>query len=265
MEQKNSVDEFFEKLPVEDKEDANIFDEIPKEGGTVAKPQEQTQKEEDNVDPEKVPESIKDRRHRRLEQRLQTERESNIALNARLQALSEMDKFAKDNEGEVNPEIAKMFDSSELGKENAIRLSHALKSVKEEAKLEALREIEEQQTKLQEEERQISDMLDNEFEAIEDTYNVDITSNSPKANKMRREFIEMIEQLSPKDEEGNIKEYADFDSVFRTYQKSRTEDKPDNTRQKEIASRSMQRGGQAQGTTTQISRGWDGWKKDYNL
>jgi hypothetical protein len=254
MNPQNSVDEFFSKLPDEDKKEADIFDEKPKETITPAKV--------DDVDPEKVPESIKDRRHRRLEQRLQAERESNIALTTRLQTLSEMDKFAKEHGDEVHPDIAKMFDSSDTGKENALRLSHALKSMKEEAKNEALKEVEERQTNLVKEQQEYENLIDNELESLEDAHNIDLTSDAPKARKTRREFLELVQQISPKDENGDIVSYADFGSTFDLYVKTQTEEKTDNSRKQEIASRSMQRSGQTQGIPQKRSSGFDGWKQD---
>lgn len=264
MENKNSsVDEFFEKLPVEDKQDANIFDEIPREDGSQASPNE-VKDDDKGDDPEAAPESVKDRRHRRLEQRLQAERESNIALNARLQTLSEMDKFAKDN-SDVDPDIAKIFDSSDAGKENALRFSAVLKRVKDEAKEQAISEIEERDAAAKAEQVKYESQIDNELEALEDSYNVDLTSDAPKARKARRELLEMVQELSPKGDDGTITGYADFDATFRQYQKSSQDTRQDNSRQKEIAARSMQRSGQSNGATTQITRGFDGWKTDYNL
>lgn len=254
MEKQSTVDEFFSKLPAEDKEDANIFDE--------KHPEAEKPKEED-PDPEQVPESLKDRQHRRLQMRLQAEREANIALTERLKVVSEMDKFAKDTEGLVDPLIAKMFDNSDVGKENALRLSQALKGMKDTAKQEAIAEIKAEQQAVIAEQKKYEDQIDNELESLEDQFNIDLTSDSPKARKARREFLELVQKVSPKDENGDITGYADFGTTFELYQESQKQEKPDNSRQKEIASRSMQRSGQTQGATRKITPGFDGWKKDY--
>ena len=250
--QESQVDEFFKKLPDEDKTQADIFDdkkEVVKEKVADA-----------DIDPEQAPDSIKDRRHRRLEARLQAEREANIELSTRLKTISEMDKFAKDVEG-VDPNIAKMFDSSDVGKENAIRLSEAMRSMKEQAKEEAIKEIEENQTKLVQEQKQYETLIDDSLEALEDTHNIDLTSDAPKARKVRREFLEMVQELSPKDDNGDIISYADFDSTFDVYLKTKTENK-DNGRREEIASRSMARSGNTQNVQVKRSSGFDGWKVD---
>lgn len=252
----NQVDEFFEKLPGEDKEQADIFDEKSKE-----ETKEVPLKEEGDVDPEQVPESIKDRRHRRLEQKLQQEREANIALNERVKTLSEMDKFTKEIGDEVIPDIAKMFDSSDLGKENALRLSKVIREERERAKEDAIRTIEEKQQQAVEEQKKYESFIDNELESLENQYNVDLTSDAPKARKARREFLEMVQELSPKDENGDITGYADFESTFNVFQKTQTEDKTNNRRE-EIANRSMKRSNSGTETIKQRTSGFGGWKAD---
>lgn len=252
--EESQIDEFFKKLPDEDKEKADIFDDKDKK--------EKVKKEvtDADIDPENAPESIKDRRHRRLEQKLQAEREANIELSTRLKTISEMDKFSKEVEG-VDPNIAKMFDSSEVGKENAIRLSEAMRTMKNEAKEEAIREIESKQVELAQEQKEYEDLIDNNLESLEDSHNIDLTSDAPKARKARREFLELVQDLSPKDENGDIISYADFDATFDQYLKSQQEPK-DNSRRESIASRSMARSGQTQDLPTKRTPGFDGWKVD---
>lgn len=253
-EQQHAVDEFFKGLPSEDKAEQDVFaDKKP-----VA------DKAEDKVkDPEEVPESIKNRQHRRLEEKLQKERESNIALAERVKMLSEQDKFSKDTD--IDPRIAKMFDTSDVGKENALRLAEILNDMSSKAKQDALQEIANQQESERVEQKSYEEFIDNELEALEDQHNVDLTSDSPQARRARREFLELIEKLSPKDEEGTITGYADFGSTFELYKERHTE-KVDNTRQKQIASRSMERGGSSGGESqTKVTPGFRGWEKDYNL
>lgn len=254
MEKENTIDEFFKGLPDDDKEDANIFDENKPEVKEVQKEEEKS--EEDDTTP-------KERRYRRLEKKYQAEREANIALAERAKTLSEMDKFAKEVGDEVHPDIAKMFDSSEVGKENALRLSKVLKENKKEAQENALREFEERQVKIAEENKKLEDSIDNQLEEIEEEFDVDLTSNSPKAIKTHREFLQLIQKLSPKDEKGDIINYADFHSTFETYQEMKSEQKVDNSRREEIANRSMRRSSSNTEKPIARSRGFDGWKTDY--
>lgn len=251
----NQVDEFFEKLPQEDKEQADIFEEKKTE-------EVLTPKVEDADDPEKVPESIKDRRHRRLEAKLQAEREANIALTERIKTLSEMDRFSKEVGDEIIPELAKAFDDSELGKENALRFSKVIQNFKQKATEDAIKRIKEEQQKEIEDEKEYENIIDSKLESLEDEHGVDLTSDSPKARKTRREFLELVQELSPKDSNGYVSEYADFDTTFKLYQKTTSETKPQNTRRQDIASRSMQHSNSNTETVRQRTKGFDGWKRD---
>lgn len=252
----SSVDDFFKNLPDEDKETADIFDE------KKAVPLEETKKVEDDIDPEKAPESVKDRRHRRLEQRLQAERESNLVMAERLKNLSEMDRFAKDNGDEVDPRIAKMFNSDDIGKQNALVLSQVISENRQKAKEEALEEMDRKQVQAVEEQKKYESLIDNELESLEDEYNVDLTSDSPKARKARRELLELVERVSPKDESGEITGYADFGATYDMYRKSKAEDKVDNSRREEIADRSMKRSSANSEVIPKRTPGFNGWKQD---
>lgn len=256
-----TVDEFFNSLPSEDKKGQDIFED-GKSTNAEKKPEPEKEKE---IEPEEVPDEIKNRRHRRLEEKLQAERESNIALAERVKILSEQDKFTK--ETSIDPRIGKLFDTStDLGKENAQRLADLLSDYSTKAKEEALREIADKQLEEKEEQKSYENFIDKGLESLEDRYNIDLTSDAPQARKARREFLEMVEKLSPKDDEGSITGYADFDSTYEIYKEKHTE-KIDNSRQKEIASRSMQKSNSSSGSESQkkISPGWDGWKRDYGL
>lgn len=255
----NEIDKFFDDLPKQDQKVADVFND--------KKPEEAPEKEEEVIEnKEESPEEgepRKNRRHRRIEEQLQKEREANIALAERVKILSEVDKFAKD-EG-IDPRIAKMFDGSDIGKENALRLSEVISDMSAKAKEEALQEIEQREARKQEEQKEYESFIDNELESLEDEYNVDLTSDAPSARKARRELLEMVSDLSPKDENGTITGYADFHSTFQVLQKTRTEQKVDNSRRAEIASKSMQRSGNNSPQRTDVTPGFRGWEKDFGL
>ncbi len=226
----SEVEKFFEGLPSQDKKvEADIFSEKPAADSIPAK-------EEDEV----VDESVKNRRHKRLEKQLQAERESNIALAERVKVLSEVEKFSK--ETGVDTDIAKLFDNSETGKENALRLSAKLEEVGKIAEERAIARLKKEQSDAVEATKKYESYIDSQFESLEDEFNVDLTSDAPAARKARREFGELLEKVSPKDDNGEIKEYADFHSTFEMYKNSRTEEKAP-SRQKEIASKTMQKSG----------------------
>jgi len=81
---------------------------------------------------------------------------------------------------------------------------------------------------------QLQDGLDR----IEENFGVDLSSNSATAKKTRNDFLDFVGRISPKNEYGEIKEYADLESAFETFKEMR---KPEtNTQAKQIASRGMQ-------------------------
>ncbi|HSV94509.1 MAG TPA: hypothetical protein VLH94_00825, partial [Spirochaetia bacterium] len=68
--------------------------------------------------------------------------------------------------------------------------------------------------------------------------NVDITSKDPLARKLRGEFVEFIKRVAPKNSDGEVIEFPDFEETFKVFQESR-KSAPQNNRKKDLASRSM--------------------------
>lgn len=261
----NEIDKFFSDLPSEDKQVADVFDE--------KKQPEISEKKPDVVETEDEGDVRKNRRHRRLEEQLQRERESNIALNERVKALAEAREYAAKNvnSSDVDPRLVEVFGNTEVGKEVAKRLEDVLSERDKRTREETLQEIENRQIEAQREQQEYEAFIDSKLESLEDQYNIDLTSSSPRAKRARNEFLGMIEKLSPKDQDGTLLGYADFESTFEIYQgQQNTQDQERTTevsnRQKEIASRSMQKSGQnSGGNTQQATPGFRGWMKDYNI
>ena len=233
MPNENEVDKFFADLPTEDKTVQDIFNDNPA-------PTEPTEPKE--LEAEEGVESRKNRHHRRLEEALQRERESNIALNERIKVLAEVDKrVAQPSNDDVPAEwIALMGDSPEAQKAWKLQQNFLQQAV-EKGKQEAIEALESRRRAEIEAEREAEQLIDSELERLEDTFNVDLTSNSPAARKARTEYLDLLEKISPKNESGSVSDYADFHSTFELYQKTRTTDKPDNSQRKQLADRSMQR------------------------
>lgn len=251
-----AVQEFFNNLPKEDKsEKADIF-------GTKKAPTEPTIPPKDE-DEEEIDDSLKNRRHRRLEAKLQAEREANIALSERVKVLSEVDKFTKETP-EVDPDIARMFDTSDIGKENALRLSRKLSEIEERAEQRALQRINELKEQEAQEVEKAGNFIDSQLDNLEEQFGVAFYG-SKKADALRSEFLQFVEKISPKDEAGDLTDYADFETSFEAFQSMHTKERPDNSRQKEIASRSMQRSQSNSPAPKVRSTGWDGWKKDLGV
>jgi hypothetical protein len=248
MKNENEVDKFFEGLPSEDKQIADVFEE--KKDAPAALTEET----------DEVPR--KNRRERRMEQKYEQERESNILLAERLRVATDLDRTKKENP-DVDGRLIEIFGTEETGKKLAKHFSELLNETKESAREEALREIEQSQNAENEAVTDAETEIDQNLEAIEDAYGIDLTSDTKEATSKRRQFLELVEKMSPKDGDGTITDYADFGSVYEIF--DQTHNRIDNSRQKEIASRSMQRSGSSQTSERPRSTGWDGWRKDLGV
>lgn len=194
---------------------------------------------EEEKDVEEVPEELKNRRHRRLEEKLQNEREANIYMASRLQALSETSKFLGENSADKHLDgIDRIYgtDSPEATAATEL-LKNALKGVESRATEKALEIFRKEQRANSEIENREVTRVRSMIEDIEDTYNVDMTSKNPEAEKIQEGFRKTIEKLSPKDANGHIIEYADPHAAWEVFSE-RLKKRPDN-RAKDLSSRSM--------------------------
>lgn len=232
MPQDNVLDQF----DAEFKQDAEVndpFNEGPQEQAPEAASSEEGGQDEPH----------KNRRHRRLEAKLQSEREANIALNARLAAISESQRFAHDTgEIHVDDSLLTLYGADENGRKAAEITQRLLEKTKNEARQEAIEEFRNQQEQEAQEFRQNNETLDSMLEQVEDEYDVDLTSDAPSARKARQQFLTTLGRLSPKDSEGLVTDYADalttWEMVQLQQQRSNTTD-----RAKDLGSRSMVRSG----------------------
>lgn len=203
---------------------------------------------EQEAEPEKEEadgEEARNRRERRLQAKLQAERESSIALAARLEALTEAQKFTRETTPSSYEEKAKRIYGTETPEQAAATelLLASLKEAKEEAKNEALAALRAERQSEQDEVAKEEKTLDSMIEEIEDETGLTLDPQTQKA------FFTYLEKLSPKDSQGNILAYADHHAVWEEMQ-SRKE-KAQNTRAKELASRSMTRTGASTETNLQ--------------
>lgn len=136
-------------------------------------------------------------------------------------------------------------------------LSDYFGTLKGDAKKEAWAEMQEQAVKAQEEElkadQEAQDELDSSFDEIEDTYGVDLSSNSASAKKTRSEFIEYVRKISPKNADGEVAAFPDLVSSFEEFQE-RNKRAPA-TRAKELASRGLTRSTDTT-TTPKVGNSW---------
>ena len=192
---------------------------------------------------DELPEDLKNRHLRKVEQKLRVERESSIALAARLEALTEAQKFSRENTPEVDETIARIYGTNtpEAAEATAL-LQKALANAENRATEKALEKFREEQLAEQQSVQKEEQTLDGMIDDIEDETGVDMDSQTKKA------FFSLLERLSPKDSDGNVKEYADHHAVWEELQARK---QPQNTRAKDLASRSVARNGASPATSVQ--------------
>lgn len=102
--------------------------------------------------------------------------------------------------------------------------------------------------------KEAEDELESAFDTIEETFDVDITSNNPIAKKNRQEFVAFVEKIAPKDRNGDIVDYPDMTSAWETFQDIKKAT-PTPNRAKDLASRSMARTSEAVAAPQRKSNG----------
>lgn len=194
-------------------------------------PEKEETKLED-VEEVEDPSIVANRRHRRLEAKLQQEREANIALAERLKVIAETKGATAESDSLKKVERIYGTDTPEAAAATEL-LKEALLDLKREAKEETFNAWREEQrqeaAKLREEEARLDSMV----EELEDEYGVTLTPD------MQKSFFKQLEKVSPKDEDGNVIAYADHRSVWEDIQERVSKR---NNRAKEISTRSMVQG-----------------------
>lgn len=210
-----------------------------------------TSRFEDKVEKpiEKIEEEVKEedggprknRAYRRLEEKYQKERETAMELAAILKDRSERESVHRQaDETKLDPDLLRAFGTTDEGKELARIFTEKLEHVSKTAREQAIEEFRSVQSQSIAEQKGYESQIDSQLEALEDEYDVDLTSE--KAKKTRQEFLSLVGQLSPKDENGDIKDYADFGTTYELFQKMNKKEEPE-TRNKEFSSRSMTKSG----------------------
>lgn len=176
------------------------------------------------------------RRERRQNEKLQAEREANIALAAKLEVLTEAQKISVAKNPAVDETISRIYGTATPeGVEATALLSKALSSVEERATERALEVLRKEQAEQNRAVAVEEETLDTMLEDLEDDYGVSLTSKEDES--LRKGFFQLLEKLSPKDREGSIIQYADHRAVWEELQNRQ---KPaENTRARDVAARSM--------------------------
>lgn len=206
------------------------------------------------------------RMERRQAEKIRQLREENIALAERLKIIAEQ-KSQNTEESDYLKKVERIYGTvDEKGQYDPQRaqatelLKSALADAVEDARRKALEEFESRQQAVSTEEnealRENKSFLEDALADVEEAYGIDMESS-----KERNAYLDLLERMSPKDEDGDIKEYADPDAVAEMYLKVRSSS---TSQAKQIASRSMSRGG-ASGQSTVQEDATLRWLKENDL
>ncbi len=110
-------------------------------------------------------------------------------------------------------------------------------------------------SKANEAEKAAQDELDTYFDEIEETYDVDLSSNAASAKALRSQFIDYVRKIAPKDENGEVKAFPDLVSSFEVFQEQNKKSATQPNRAKELASRGLTRSSDTTATAPQ-GRSW---------
>ena len=195
--------------------------------------------EKQEEDPTLAPESLKDRRHRRLEKSLQESRDMNIALNERLKVLSETQKLQQEVGADADIHKVLFGDQAETpqSRATALNLQRLLDKRDAEVQERAFARLQEAQQSESTEDSENVSYLEDEFEAIEDRFSVDLSGETEASRKVRDGFIDYIGALSRKDRRtGEILDYPDIQTAWGEFNSRRQRS---TSRAAQIADRSM--------------------------
>lgn len=189
---------------------------------------------------EEAEQKLRNRREKRLAAKYQAERESSIALAARLEAITEV-KNSGESDADYLKRLERIYGTDTPENATATELlKDSFKAAEDRATERALELFRQEQQKASEAVRAEESNLESMIDDIEDEYGVTMTREQEQG------FFRLLEKLSPKDRDGNILNYADHHTVFEMYQE--TLKKRTDTRSKDIAARSMTRSGASSST-----------------
>ena len=201
-----------------------------------------------NVDddtPEKEEESEEEERYknrytRRKEKEAQRLRDEVLQLTERVKVLSEVGKFKEEVGDDELKKVEAIFGTDTPEKLAATNiLKEALSGLTEKAKRETLQEIQNREGEDTEAQKEADSEVDDFLDRVEEDYDLDMSDEN-----VRKGYITLMEKMSPKYDDGNIKEFADPDAVAEAF--IALQKRGSSSKAKDLANRSMTRSGESQ-------------------
>jgi hypothetical protein len=192
-------------------------------------------------------EQIKKNRYtRRREAEAQRLRDENLQLNERVKVLSELGKFKEEVGDDPLKKVEAIYGTDTAEKLAATNLlKEALADVKRQAKEETMSALGAKEVEETEAQKEADDEVDGFLEAADDE-GLDIEDENT-----RKGLLTLMERMSSKYNDGNVKEFADPEAVIETYKE--LQKRSGSGRAKDLASRSMTRSGESQPSTLEQS------------
>lgn len=225
----NETDLFLADLP--DDQGSDLFDFQQQE------PQPFVEQEPEHEDPQP-----KNRRERRLTQKLEAERQSAIDLAERLSRLEEARTVSEEDADYLKGlELIYGTDSPEAIQATEL-LKKAITGVREDAENRAYQRLQDSQSKEVQAVAQAEEELDSVLDDIEDRYGVELNEDQEVA------YFQLMQKMSPKDRNGNVIALADPDAVWEIFSERMNTPRTD-SRAKELSARSMVQSGATKDST----------------
>lgn len=139
-------------------------------------------------------------------------------------------------------------------------LKQTLGTVEERAGQKAIEALQMRENKQIEADKQAQVELDSAFEEVEETYNVDLSSNTAQSKKTRSDFVDYIRKIAPKNQEGEVTAFPDIASAWEEFEVRQKRSQAPN-RAKELAGRGLSRSGSATEVTKSKDSSWKGVEK----
>lgn len=183
---------------------------------------------------------LKNRLMRKKEKEADRLRDEVTQLNERVKVLSELGKFKEEVGDDTLKKVEAIYGTDTAEKLAATNLlKEALADIKRQAKEETMSALGARETEETEAQKEADSEVDEMLEQVEDEYGLDMSDDN-----VRNGYITLMEKMSRKYDDGNIKEFADPDAVADVY--LTLQKRQGSTKAKELASRSMQRSGESQ-------------------
>lgn len=225
------LDEFLKGL----EEQASILDKPL--NVTDEEPEKETPVRKVDFDDDGYAKNRQGRRKRDADDRL---RDEVLQLNERVKVLSEVGKFREEVGDDPLKKVEAIFGTDTAEKLAATNiLKEALAGIKESAKSDVIKEWESRENQNTEAQKEADDEVSDMLEQVEDEYGLDMSDDN-----VRNGYITLMEKMSRKYEDGNIKEFADPDAVAETYLE--LQKRSSSSKARELSSRSMTRSGESQ-------------------